>query len=75
MDPAMDDDGSIALVELSLNTPHPDFCLIIRVDERGIWYGDTDDADLAMAPRAQPVWRLSLVPWRHIEGITLHKAS
>lgn len=59
----------IALIELSLNEPHPAFQGIVRVDEQGIWYADGDGSV------QDPTWRLRLLPWRHIDHITLHQVS
>ena len=61
--------SGVALVELDLNHPHPYFYAIVRSDDQGVWYADADgNAD-------DPVWRLRLLPWRHIDGMTLHQIS
>jgi hypothetical protein len=67
-DPEVGSEGTI-LVELWLNEPHPDFYGIVRADSTGIWYSDADGS-----PK-EPAWRLSLIPWRHVDRITLHQAS
>jgi hypothetical protein len=67
--PIADPQAGVALVELDLNHPHPAFAAIIRVDERGIWYSDGDGA------ADEPTWRLRLIPWLHVDGITLHQSS
>jgi hypothetical protein len=67
-DPEVGSDRTV-LVELELNHPHPAFYAIVRVDELGLWYSDGDGSV------ADPIWRLRLLPWRHIELITLHQAS
>lgn len=67
-DPTLGTSGTI-LVELELNHPHPYFYGIVRTDERGIWYADGD------GHVNDPAWRLRLIPWGHVEEITLHQAS
>lgn len=67
-DPLLRSDGTI-LVELELSSPHPTFYGIVRVDDRGIWYSDADGGP------EEPVWRLALIPWSHVEQITLHQSS
>jgi hypothetical protein len=61
--------ASVALVDLVLNHAHPDFYAIVRVDDQGIWYSDADGSV------QDAVWRLRLLPWRHIDHITLHKSA
>lgn len=68
VDPLLGSDGTI-LIELDLNHPHPEFYGIVRVDERGVWYADADGSVM------DPAWRLRLLPWKHIDGMTLHQAS
>jgi hypothetical protein len=60
---------SVALVELELNHPHPHFEAIVRIDDLGIWYSDGD------GHVDDPAWRLRLLPWRHIDGLTQHQVS
>jgi hypothetical protein len=67
-DPLLGGRGTI-LVELELSKPHPAFYGIVRTDERGIWYSDADGSP------EEAVWRLGLIPWAHVERITLHQAS
>jgi len=71
-DPELQDDGDIALVELSLTESLPDvdqFEGIFAVDEIGIWYYDGD------GHVADAVWRQRVIPWRYVESITLHQIS
>jgi hypothetical protein len=60
---------NVALVELDLNESHESFVAIARIDDRGIWYTDGDGSV------RDPAWRLRLLPWRHIDYLTLHQAS
>jgi hypothetical protein len=61
--------NEVALVELDLNYPHPDFAGIVRVDDVGIWYQDGDGSV------EDPAWRLHLLPWRHVDGMRMHRIS
>ena len=61
--------AGVILVELALNHPHQHFYGIARVDDRGIWYSDGD------GHVNDPAWRLRLMPWRHIDGLTMHQTS
>jgi hypothetical protein len=67
-DPELGASGT-ALVELELSSPHPNFYGIVRTDGRGIWYSDADGSP------QEAVWRLRLIPWGHVKGITLHQVS